>query len=100
MLYQVWNVCKYYFLHTAIAIDLLGNVGGGELVEDCITAREDTLLGSGEVTMSAGIGDLELDDELNPRGWWLTNLLSKVLGANHSVEAYEKELAKKLLETK
>lgn len=82
-------------MKSAIAIDLFGNVAGGELVEDCVTAREDTLFGYGKVTMSAGIGELEIEDELNPRGLFLTNLLSKALGKNHSVEAYEKYINEK-----
>ena len=95
VLYQLWNVVKYFLMKSAIAIDLFGNVAGGELVEDCVTAKEDTLFGKGSVTMSAGVGELEIEDELNPRGLFLTNLLSKALGKNHSVEAYEKYINEK-----
>ena len=92
VLYQLWNVVKYFLMKSAIAIDLFGNVAGGELVEDCVTAKEDTLFGKGSVTMSAGVGELEIEDELNPRGVFLTNLLSKALGENHSIEAYKNEI--------
>jgi hypothetical protein len=90
MLYQVWNVVKYFLMRAAVAVDMFGNVAGGELVEDCVTAREDTLYGDGNVTVSAATGKLEQDEELNKVGKFFTKLLSVTLGENHSVNAYKK----------
>lgn len=92
--YQIWNVIKYYLLHMAIAFDLFGNVAGGELIEDCVTAKENTLYGKGDWTVSASTGKLEIDNDLNKTGRWFTALLTKVLGQGHSVQAYLSELKK------
>src|SRR3990167_3851224 len=64
-IYQIWNVVKYYLLHMAISFDLFGNVSGGEMIEDCVTAKEDTLYGRGNWTVSASTGKLEMDGDLN-----------------------------------
>lgn len=95
VLYQLWNVAKYFLMKSAVAIDLFGNVAGGEMLEDVVTAKENTLFGDGNITISASIGKLEINGGLNKRGWFLTKLLSKVLGKNHSIDAYQKELANK-----
>lgn len=91
-LYQIWNVIKYYLLHAAISFDLFGNVAAGEMIEDCVTAKEDTLYGRGDFTVSAATGKLEMDKDLNKTGTWFTNMLTKVLGQKHSVNAYLSEL--------
>lgn len=77
-------------MRIAVAVDMFGNVAGGELVEDCVTAREDTLYGDGNATVSAATGKLEQNDELNKVGKFFTKLLSVALGRNHSVNAYKK----------
>lgn len=94
VLYQFWNVVKYFMMKIAISIDLFGNVAGGELVEDCVTTKEDTWYGKGEHTVSAATGKLEQHEELNKFGLKFTKLLSKVLGKNHSLDAYYKEIKK------
>jgi len=93
-IYQLWNVAKYYLLHMAIAFDLFGNVAGGELIEDCVTAKEKTFYGRGDMTVSGATGKLELDGDLNKTGKWFTWMLSKVLGQGHSVNAYLSEIKK------
>ena len=92
MVYQLWNVVKYFLNKSAVAIDLFGNVAGGEFVEDFVTAKEDTWYGRGDRTVSAATGELEFDGNLNKKGIWFTELLSKALGKNHSIDAYKKEL--------
>lgn len=93
-LYQIWNVIKYFLLQTAIALDLFGNTAGGELIEDCVTAKENTLYGRGDWTVSAATGKLETENDLNKTGKWFTNVLSKILGQGHSVNAYLSEIKK------
>jgi len=96
VLYQLWNVLKCLLVEDglAISIDKFGNVAGGEMLEDCVTTREDTLYGRGDVTISAATGKEEMECYLNKTGAWLTNLLSTVLGKGHSITAYKNELAK------
>jgi hypothetical protein len=95
--YQFWVVYKYLSQHLAIAKDLFANVSSGEMLEDIITDREDTLFGRGDITISAATGYLELIPDLNPRGLWFTRILSKALGKNHSVNAYQDEINKKVI---
>lgn len=80
-------------LHTAIALDLFGNVAGGEMIEDCVTTREDTLYGKGNWTVSAATGKEEQEGFLVPFGKKFTFMLSKVLGQGHSVDAYLSEIS-------
>jgi len=80
-------VVKYGFMQIAYIVDLLGNVLVGELIEDIVTAEEDTWFGKGGITISAALGKLEFEGKLNGRG----KFFSKVLGsfeADHSVRAY------------
>jgi len=90
--YQIWNVLKYTKLHLAITNDLLANVAGGEMIEDCVTTREDTWFGKGTHTISAATGKEEKEGFLIPFGKKFTFMLSKVLGQGHSVNAYMDEL--------
>lgn len=79
ILYQIWVVVKYVIYQIAYIVDLFGNVLAGEAIEDIITAKEDTLLGKGDVSISAAIGDLKRDPKaLNGRGILLDNILSKL----------------------
>lgn len=78
----------------AIAFDLFGNVAGGELIEDCVTAKEKTLYGNGDITVSGATGKLEIDGDLNKTGKWFTWMLGRVLGQGHSVDAYLSEIKK------
>jgi len=73
----------------AFGIDQIGNVMAGEMIEDCITAEENTLFGKSGVTISASTGKLETEGKLNKVGKWFTNFLSRTLGKNHSVDAYD-----------
>lgn len=90
VVYQVWNVIKYLLNKIAIAIDLLGNVTSGEMIEDCVTAKESTMYGRGDITISSATGELEVNNDLNSTGKWFTKALSKILGKNHCIDAYNK----------
>lgn len=87
-LYQVWNVIKYYCIHIAISIDLMGNVTCGEMIQDIVTGSEDTLFGNGDVTISAATGQLESVGGLNKTGLKFSTILSKLLNKNHCINAY------------
>jgi len=76
VLYQFWTVIKYIFLAVGTVIDLFGNVFLGEMIEDIVTAEENTLFGMGDVTISAALGDLKRRKKLNTRGTILCNILS------------------------
>ena len=93
ILYQIWNVVKYFMVKIAIALDLLWNATSGELVEDCVTSSEVTLYGRGNVTVSAATGELEEDKRLNNVGKGFSNFLSLALDENHCARAYKKLLA-------
>ncbi len=77
-----------FFLKLSIVVDMLGNVTSGEMFEDIITSKENTLFSNGDYTISAATGKLEIDEQLNAKGIWFTNALSKVFGKNHSIKAY------------
>lgn len=96
VLYQFWNVIKYFLMKIAIGIDIFGNVASGEMIEDLVTAKENTLFANGESTISAATGKLEIEGSLNSKGIFFTNLLNKVLGNKHCIAAYEKELRNKI----
>ena len=78
VLYEVWVVFKKIFLFIGYVIDLYGNVILGELIEDIVTAKEDTYFGKGNITISAALGDLKLQGKLNKRGLWFCDVLSKL----------------------
>jgi hypothetical protein len=78
VLYQTWVVIKKAFLFVGFLIDLYGNVILGELIEDLVTAEEDTLFGLGDITISAALGDLKRRGKLNKTGIWFCNVLSKL----------------------
>lgn len=76
VLYQLWGSIKKGFYFIGYIIDLIGNALVGELIEDIVTAEEDTLFGKGDITISAALGDLKKRRKLNGRGIWLANVLS------------------------
>lgn len=89
--YQIWNALKYMMTKLAISLDLIWNATSGEMIEDFVTAKEKTLFGHGNITISAATGQLEESDELNKTGKKFSKFLSAVLGKNHCLEAWKKE---------
>lgn len=91
LFYQVWNAIKYLLTKLAISLDLVWNATSGEMIEECVTTQEKTLYGNGNVTVSAATGNLEAGDHLNKTGKSFAKFLSKVLGPEHCLKAWEKE---------
>lgn len=97
---RIWGFLKYLAHHIAKAIDKLGNVLAGEMIEDIITPIEKTYFGLGEFTISASTGYLvalhkKNINALNPRGIWFSNALNKVFDEEqHCLSAYWNEIAK------
>ena len=90
-IYQIWNVIKKLFWFCAVLIDLMANVFDGELIEDVITPMEDTMLGNGDPTISAAIGDIEIaakkdPSKMNKNGWRIIRILNK-FESNHCNKA-------------
>jgi hypothetical protein len=92
VLYQIWNALKYLMMRLAVSLDLIWNATSGELIEDCVTTKEETWYGNGNRTISAATGELEYYDELNKTGIKFSKFLSEVLDKNHCIKAYEKEI--------
>ncbi len=92
IIYQILKSVNYLFYHLALTLDLIGNATAGEVIEKIVTNEKNTLFGEGDVTISASIGKLEYENQLNKRGVFFTNLLSKVFEQNHSILAYQEYL--------
>ena len=92
MLYQFWVVIKYFLNKISKGIDLLGNVGAGEMVEDVTTKRENTWFSKGSITLSQAIGQEENLGVLTSFGLSLRNALSKVFEPGHCINSYDKKL--------
>lgn len=94
LLYQIWTTVKKVFYYFGYLVDLLGNAIVGELIEDLVTAEEDTMFGRGDVTVSAALGDLKRDNKLNRFGTILCRMLD-FFDINHedhclsAIELYE-----------
>jgi hypothetical protein len=89
----------YLLFHIAKSFDLLWCVCAGELFEDLVTIRENTLFGT-FITISEATGKEEKEGFLTPFGKWFSNLLNKVFGQiKHCLDAYELGLKKIELET-
>lgn len=96
VMYQVWNVIKYTMTQVAYIIDLLGNVIVGELIEDIITAEEDTWFGRADRTISASVGKLLYDDKLNKTGILFAKFLD-LFEKNHCLLSYHWAIEKEKL---
>lgn len=90
VLYQLWNTIKFFFMQTAIAIDLFGNVTCGEAIEDCVTTTEKTMYGDGNITISTATGQLEYENKLNKIGIKFSKILSLLLDEDHCVQSYKR----------
>jgi len=95
ILYQLWNVFKFFCMQIAIGIDLFGNVSCGEAIEDCITVEESTLYGRGDITISTATGELEYHNKLNKLGIRFSKILSILMDKNHCIESYKRYLHNK-----
>jgi hypothetical protein len=83
-----------------IGLDMSWNVQG-EFLEDTITAKEDTTFGDKSVTVSASVGKLEMDHDLNKWGRMSTRILNVVFWQKrHAIDSWLFEKAKKELRGK
>lgn len=65
----------YALYRLAYALDMGWNVNG-EILEDFFTHKEDTNFGKKNITVSATIGKLEIDGDLNKTGRWFSGILN------------------------
>lgn len=80
------------------ALDLTWNVNG-EIIEDIITAKEDTHFSEKNITVSATTGKLEIDGDLNKAGKIFSSTLSLFFGQKqHAKDAWLFTKARKELE--
>ena len=61
----VFNSISYIIHSFAVGYDIFCNAIAGDSIEFTITPQRDTMLGNGKNTVSAGIGDVSKDKELN-----------------------------------
>jgi hypothetical protein len=78
-----------YMLHSlAYGLDLMWNVNG-EIIEDIITNQENTEFSKKNVTISASVGKLEIENKLNPRGKLFSKFLNFIFGQKaHAIDAW------------
>ena len=65
------------------ALDLLWCLWAGEMIEDMITAEEETYFRRHDITVSAAVGDLTERKLLNKRGQFLNRLLNLAFNEKH-----------------
>lgn len=81
----------------AYALDLTWNVNG-EILEDGITAKEDTTFTEKNLSVSASVGKLEIDGDLNKFGKFFSKLLNIFFWQKqHAVDAWRYTEARKKL---
>ena len=91
----------FIMYQTAIGYDNLGNVLGGEVMEDFVTHVEDTKFTDKNTTISASIGECEDRGEqfTLPRGKVLSHILNVVFNQRrHALDSWHYKLAKEKLE--
>jgi hypothetical protein len=85
---------------TAIGFDFMGNVLGGELMEDFVSHKSTSHFGEKNTTISASIGELEIKVDKNPlykskKGTILSKILNVVFNQKqHCVDSWKFKLAK------
>ena len=88
----VFNAIGYILKSFAIGYDILANAIGGQALEFTITKERETLLGSGEYTISAAIGDIGRRKAFLPNGKRLDKALNWAFNEeNHSEYALRQE---------
>ena len=88
----------HIFYQIGFALDLMWNVNG-EVLEDIVTAKEDTTFNQKNITVSASTGKLEIDGDLNKSGKFLSSTLSWFFGQKqHAKDAWLFTKARKELQ--
>lgn len=90
----------YFIYQFAYTLDLGWNVNG-EILEDCVTAEEDTTFSDKNISVSASIGKLQVEEKLNKFGLWFSKLLSFAFGQKqHAIDAWNYTQAHRELKSK
>lgn len=88
----------HLFYHVGFALDMGWNVNG-EILEDMFTAKEDTTFSQKNITVSASVGKLQIDNKLNKTGLKFSKLLNFFFGQKqHAIDAWNFTQARKQLE--
>jgi len=87
----------HILFETAVGLDMSWNVNG-EIIEDMVTAKEDTMFSEKNITVSASIGKLELSGDLNKFGRLLSRLLNFVFNQkSHAIDSFYYHIENKKL---
>ena len=87
----------HVLFETAYALDLGWNMNG-EIIEDMVTSEEDTHFSEKNISVSATIGKLQIDDKLNEVGKKFSKVLNFFFNQKqHAVDAWKYTKAKKEL---
>ena len=87
--------------HIALGQDLMWNVVSGELLEDLITHKEGTTFRDKIYPVSASVGKLEIDGDLNRFGRFSSTVLSIVFAQKqHAIDAWNWNMARNKLKRK
>ena len=84
----------------AVALDQGWNVNG-EILEDMLTAEENTTFSEKNITVSASVGKLQKEGKLNKFGLKFSKALNFFFGQkNHALDAWDYTQARRALEEK
>jgi len=87
----------HMFYEIAYSLDLGWNVNG-EILEDMFTAEENTEFSKRDISVSATIGKLEIEDKLNKSGKRFSKVLNFFFNQKrHAIDAWHYTQAKKAL---
>jgi len=90
----------HIIFETAYGLDLTWNVNG-EIIEDMVTNEENTTFTDRDMSVSASIGKLQIDDKLNKFGLRFSKLLNFVFWQKqHAIDAWYYTKARKDLREK
>jgi hypothetical protein len=89
----------HVLFETAYALDLGWNVNG-EIIEDIVTAEENTTFSKKNISVSSSIGKLQIDGKLNPAGKKFSKALNFFFGQRqHAIDSWNFYKAKNELRT-
>lgn len=90
----------YILFHLAKGLDLLWNVVAGEMFEDLITRKENTLFGTRDITISEATGKEQHFENLTRFGQWFSRQLNRLFKQKqHCLDAYYLGVKRKELES-
>jgi hypothetical protein len=87
----------YALYEIAYSLDLAWNVNG-EILEDIVTAKEETNFSKKNISVSESVGKLEIDENLNSSGKKFSKMLNIFFNQKqHAIDAWRFSEAKKKL---